>query len=304
MSITERIRSFNRFYTRQIGVLDRRYLDSPFSLAEVRVLYEIAHRRNATATEIGRDLGLDAGYLSRILARFERDGFLARKGSSVDGRQSYLSLTREGRKAFLPLERSANQGIAQMVKSLTEPQRARLTGAMSAIEELLRRTVEAKPVFTLRRHRPGDIGWVIHRHGALYAEEYGWDERFEAMVAEIGARFIQNFDAERERCWIAEADGAIAGSIALVRQSDQVAKLRLLLVEPWARGSGLGRRLVDECVEFARKAGYKKITLWTQDVLHAAVHIYAKAGFRLVHEEREQHFGFDMVSQTWELQLV
>lgn len=303
MSTTERVRSFNRFYTRQIGVLNRRYLNSSFSLAEVRVLYEIAHRRNAIASAIGRDLGLDAGYLSRIVGRFERAGLVARKSSSVDARQNFLSLTREGRKAFLPLERSASEAISAMLKRLTEPQQARLAGAMHAIEQLLGRAADGKLAYTLRGHRPGDIGWVIHRHGVLYSQEYGWDEQFEALVAEIGAKFIQNFDPARERCWIAEAEGEIAGSVFLVKQSDDVAKLRLLLVEPWARGSGLGRQLVNECVSFARGAGYKKITLWTQDVLHAAVHIYAKAGFRLVREEPQRQFGMDMVSQTWELRL-
>jgi DNA-binding MarR family transcriptional regulator/N-acetylglutamate synthase-like GNAT family acetyltransferase len=300
--LVDRVRRFNRLYTRRIGLLDKTYLRSRFSLAEVRVLYEIAHRRDPTASRIGADLGLDAGYLSRILARFEKAGLIRRKASKKDARRSHLSLTIKGRRSCESLERGANEGIAAMLEPLPPPQRGRLAAAMGVIEELLGGGASSEP-YTLRGHKPGDMGWVIYRHGALYAEESGWDEGFEALVAEIAAKFIQNFDPRRERCWIAEKDGLIAGSIFLVKHSDEVAKLRLLLVEPWARGAGLGKRLVDECVRFAREAGYKRIALWTQDGLHAAIHIYAKAGFRLVSEEPYNRFGGKMVSQTWELDL-
>jgi DNA-binding MarR family transcriptional regulator/N-acetylglutamate synthase-like GNAT family acetyltransferase len=297
------VRAFNRFYTRQIGVLGEKHLESPFSLTETRVLYELAHRDRPTASEIARELGLDAGYLSRILLRFEKQRLVARQRSAIDARQSHLQLTAAGRKAFAPLDRGASRQVDAMLDGLSDGRRAQLVGAMRRIEELLAPRLEAPSGFVLRGHRPGDMGWVVHRHGVLYAEEYGWDERFEALVAEIAARFIQNFDAKRERCWIAEKGGAIVGSVFLVRASDDVAKLRLLLVEPWARGTGLGRRLVEECIGFARECGYRKITLWTQEVLHAARHIYEKTGFRVVGQERQRLFGPEMTAETWECEL-
>ena len=297
------VRSFNRFYTRQIGLLPEGHLDSPFSLTEVRVLYELAHRPQPTASELARDLGLDAGYLSRILRKFQKRGFLARKPSASDGRQSHLSLTAGGRKAFGPLEQSASKEVAAMLRKLTTADRGRLVAAMRTIEGLLGARSEAAAAYLLRPHQPGDMGAVVHLHGALYAREYGWDERFEALVAEIVAHFIQNFDPKRERCWIAEKDGAVIGSVFLVKQSDEIAKLRLLIVDPAARGLGIGKRLVAECVRFARQAGYRTITLWTQAILKAAQHIYREAGFRLVREEVHARFGIEMTGQTWELTL-
>jgi DNA-binding MarR family transcriptional regulator/GNAT superfamily N-acetyltransferase len=295
------VRSFNRFYTKQIGVLGEGHLDTAYSLTEARVLYELAHRERPTASEIGRDLGLDAGYLSRILRRFQKDGLVARKRSAEDARQSHLQITAKGRRAFAPLDRSASDAISKLMAGLSETGQTALTNCMRRIENLL--GPKAEPAVTLRSHRPGDIGWVIQRHGALYFQEYGWDERFEALVAEIAAKFVHNFDPARERCWIAEVDGEPAGSVFLVRQSDEVAKLRLLLVEPAARGLGVGQRLVTECIRFAREKGYQTITLWTQDVLHAAGHIYRKAGFRLVREEPHALFGIEMTGQIWELDL-
>jgi DNA-binding MarR family transcriptional regulator len=297
------VRRFNRFYTRQIGLLGDGYLDSPFTLAEVRVLYELAHRDAPTAAEIGKALALDAGYLSRMLSSFRKRGFLARKASEKDARQSHLSLTKKGRAAFRALEAKSAAGVSKLIGRLSSAQQNRLTGAMGTIESLLGEQAEPKTPYLLRAHQPGDMGWVIHRHGVLYAEEYGFDERFETLVAQIAAEFIQKFDAKRERCWIAERDGAIVGSVFLVRKSDRVAKLRLLLVEPSARGLGIGRRLVEECVRFARQAGYREITLWTQSTLDAARHIYRQAGFRVVKREKHASFGHKLVGETWELGL-
>jgi DNA-binding MarR family transcriptional regulator/GNAT superfamily N-acetyltransferase len=297
------VREFNRFYTRRIGVLGEGHLNSPFSLAEVRVLYELAYRDGPAATELARDLGLDRGYLSRILRKFQKSGLVKRKVSSSDGRQSHLLLTAKGRRAFDPLERAANQEVRKMLEPLSAKERARVVEAMRTVGQLLGARTPEKPPYLLRPHRPGDMGWVVHRHGVLYAREYGWDERFEALVAEIAAKFVQQFDARRERCWIAEREGEIVGSVFLVKKTDEVAKLRLLYVEPDARGLGIGQRLVDECIAFAREAGYRKITLWTQSMLQAAVHIYEKAAFRLVEETPHQEFGFPMVAQTWEREL-
>lgn len=297
------VRDFNRFYTKQIGVLKKGYLESPFSLTEVRVLYELAHRSHLTATELRKELGLDAGYLSRLLLGFEKRGLIARKPSKTDARQSHLSLTRKGRRAFAPLETKSQNETAAMLRKLSPAEKNRLIDAMRTIERLLGAGEEQNTPYRLRSHRPGDMGWVVHRHGVLYAQEYGWDERFEALVAEITARFIRNFDPGRERCWIAEKGGAIVGSVFLVRKSRSVAKLRLLLVEPSARGLGIGNRLVNECIRFARHAGYRKITLWTQSNLYAARHIYEKAGFRLVQKERHRSFGYNLVSETWDLTL-
>ena len=301
--IVAAVRSFNRFYTLQMGLLHQGYLKSPFSLTEVRVLYELAHRAKLTAAELSKELGVDAGYLSRILLHFEKRGLIRRKPSQNDGRQSHLSLTQKGRKAFAPLEAKAHAEIAALLDKLSAAEQNCLIEAMHAIEKLLGAPVESKTSYLLRPHQPGDMGWIIHRHGALYAQEYGWDEQFEALVAEIAAKFIQNFNPKAERCWIAEKDSAIAGCIFLVRKSARVAKLRLLLVEPTARGLGIGGRLVDECIRFARRAGYKTITLWTQKNLLAATHLYQKAGFRLVYEEPHQSFGHDLIAQTWELTL-
>jgi len=266
-------------------------------------LYEVAHRDASTAAEIAKALGLDAGYLSRMLASFHKRGFLARKASQQDGRQSHLSLTRKGRAAFGALEAKSQAGVSKMMERLSRVEQNRLTGAMETIESLLGERVEPKSPYLLRAHQPGDMGWVIHRHGALYAEEYGFDENFEALVAQIAAGFIQRFDAARERCWIAEKDGAIVGSVFLVKKTDRVAQLRLLLVEPSARGLGIGGRLVAECIRFARQAGYRTITLWTQSTLDAARHIYRKGGFRVVKRARHESFGHKLIGETWELKL-
>jgi DNA-binding MarR family transcriptional regulator/GNAT superfamily N-acetyltransferase len=298
------VRRFNRFYTPRIGLLGKGYLDSPFTLAEVRVLYEVGTHGDApTASEIGRVLGLDAGYLSRLLLSFEKRGLVSRKASEKDARQSHLSLTRKGREAFGVLEAKSAVGVAKMLERISPEEQGRLTAAMGTIESLLGERGEPKSPYLLRAHQPGDMGWVIHRHGVLYAQEYGWDERFEALVARIAAEFIQKFDSKRERCWMAERDGAIIGSVFLVKKSDRVAKLRLLLVEPSARGLGIGARLVDECIRFARQAGYRKITLWTQSTLDAARHIYRKAGFRVVKREKHRSFGYKLTGETWELTL-
>jgi DNA-binding MarR family transcriptional regulator/GNAT superfamily N-acetyltransferase len=297
------VRRFNRFYTRQIGVLDEGYLHSPFSLAEARVLYELAHHQQTTATEIGSQLGLDAGYLSRILRGFEQRGLIDKQPSATDGRQSILRITEAGQAAFATLNTRSHDEIAALLGQLSASDQARLVEAMDLIEGLLGARPEQKAPYILRPHEPGDMGWVVHCHGLLYAQEYGWDEQFEALVAGIVAEFLRGYDARRERCWIAEVDGAPAGSVFLVKKSDTVAKLRLLLVEPRARGLGIGARLVDECVRFARRVGYQKISLWTQSNLLAARHLYARAGFRLVESGAHHSFGYDLIEETWELEL-
>ena len=298
------VRSFNRFYTRQIGVLREGLLKSPFSLAEVRVLYEIAHRERPTATELCRQLGLDPGYLSRILRGFEKRGLVRKSASQKDSRQSLLGLTARGRKTFATLDARQHEEIAAWLRRLPLSEQARLVRAMGVIEGVLGAGPEPRTPYILRPHQPGDMGWVVHRHGVLYAQEYGYDETFEALVAEIAARFIRRFDPKRERCWIAEKDGEIVGSVFLVKKSQTVAKLRLLLVEPSARGLGIGKRLVGECLRFARQVGYKKIVLWTQSELPAARHLYQEAGFRLVKQEKHRSWGRDdLVSQIWEMKL-
>jgi DNA-binding MarR family transcriptional regulator/GNAT superfamily N-acetyltransferase len=297
------VRRFTRFYTRQIGVLREGLHASPFSLTQARVLYELANRAAPTAAEIARDLGLDTGYLSRLLRSFSQRGLLVRTPSEQDGRESHLALTAAGQEAFAPLDRGSHDEVAAMLAPLSEGAQARLIDAMATVEELLGEPPRDKPPYLLRPHQPGDMGWVVSRHGALYAQEYNWTMEFEALVAEIVAAFIKNFDGPRERCWIAEVDGAPVGSVFLVKQSDEVAKLRLLLVEPQARGMGIGARLVAECIRFARLSGYRTLTLWTNDVLIAARRIYQAAGFRLVAEEKHHSFGHDLVGQNWELDL-
>jgi DNA-binding MarR family transcriptional regulator/N-acetylglutamate synthase-like GNAT family acetyltransferase len=301
------VRRFNRFYTKQIGVLHEGLLKSPFSLTEVRLLYELAHREQPTATSLAQELGLDAGYLSRILSGFEKRGLIHKTPSPADGRQTLLALTAQGRRVFAPLEARSNHEVSAMLAALSPLQQKRLVEAMHTIEPLLGAGLEDHAVsntpYLLRPHQPGDMGWVVHRHGVLYAQEHGYDEQFEALVAEIVAEFIQRFDPKRERCWIAEKDGEIVGSVFLVQKSKTVAKLRLLLVEPATRGLGIGKRLVSECVRFARQVGYKKITLWTQSDLHAARHIYEDAGFRLVQKKPHHSWGHDLVAETWELKL-
>ncbi|MBO0860805.1 MAG: MarR family transcriptional regulator [Chloracidobacterium sp.] len=301
--VVESVRRFNRFYTKQIGVLNDHILKSPFSLAEARVIYELAQREQATATELGAELGLDAGYLSRLLAAFKKRGLIARKPSETDGRRSLIRLTEKGREAFSELNAYSHSEIETLIGKLTPAGRNRMVEAMRVIEEALGGLPEQKVPYIIRQHQPGDMGWVTYRHGVIYNEEYGWNEKFEALVAEIAAKFIRNYDPKRERCWIAERGGEIIGSVFLVKKSKTVAQLRLLLVEPSARGMGVGKQLVNECVRFARRIGYKKITLWTNGVLHAARRVYEEAGFRLVNEEAGRSFGHDMVFQDWELKL-
>ncbi len=297
------VRRFNRFYTQKIGVLREGLHDSPFSLSEARVLYELAHREQPTASELGKDLGLDSGYLSRILRSFEKRGLVRKTPSKADGRRNLLTLTRRGEEAFAPLNVRSRAEIGALLGPLAEAEQVRLVEAMHTIESLLGARPEAKAPYLLRPHQPGDMGWVIHRHGALYAQEYAWDQTFEALVAEVAAAFIRNFDPRHERCWIAEKDGEIVGSVFLVKKSKTVAKLRLLYVEPKARGLGIGARLAAECERFARQAGYRKITLWTNSILHAARHIYEKAGYRLVASEPHHSFGHDLIGETWEKNL-
>ena len=295
------VRRFSRFYTRVIGALREGLLQSRFSLAEARVLYELAHRNELTATDLGRDLEMDAGYLSRMLQAFERDGLLARSASGTDRRQNLLSLTAAGAEAFAPLDARSRAEVGALLAGLSEPAQADLITAMQRIEALLGTSRPA--TWLLRQHRPGDIGWVIARHGALYADEYAFDHRFEALVAQVAGGFLAEHDPARERCWIAERDGVNVGSVFLVRKSDEMAKLRLLIVEPTARGLGIGRRLVAECIAFARQAGYRSITLWTNDILLAARAIYQQAGFRLVASSPHCDFGPRCVGEDWELTL-
>jgi DNA-binding MarR family transcriptional regulator/GNAT superfamily N-acetyltransferase len=297
------VRRFNRFYTRRIGVVNENLLGSGFTLPEGRLLYELAHRDGPTATEVGRELRLDPGYVSRLIDRLRRRGVLERRPSPGDRRQSLLRLTRKGREVFAMLNRRSHDEISAMLAPLAVADRRRLVEAMGRIEGLLGGSGAAAVPYLLRSHQPGDIGWVVQRHGAIYAEEYGWNAEMEAFIAEIAARFLRNFDPKRERCWIAERDGENVGSVFLVRKSARVAQLRLLLVEPSARGLGIGRRLVAECIRFARQAGYRQITLWTNKGLDAARHLYEEAGFRLVKEEPHHSFGQDLVSQIWTVTL-
>jgi DNA-binding MarR family transcriptional regulator/GNAT superfamily N-acetyltransferase len=297
------VRAFNRFYTRKLGVLDQQLLKSPFSLSEARVLYEIANRKDPAAKEIGIELGLDPGYLSRIVQSFDDSGLVTRKPLRSDRRQQQLSLTAKGRQAFDKLNRSSHDDVAALLAGLPDGGRERLIGAMAVIESLLGASGHSLPSAILRGPRPGDMGWVVQSHGSFYAREYGFDSSFESLVAEISAKFLASFDASRERCWIAELDGAPVGSVFLVRHTDDVAKLRLLLVDPAGRGQGLGQRLVAECLSFARQSGYRKITLWTQSILVAARRIYQDTGFVLVGSEPHRSFGQSLIGETWELEL-
>jgi DNA-binding MarR family transcriptional regulator/GNAT superfamily N-acetyltransferase len=297
------VRKFNRFFTRQIGVLREGLLHSPYSLTEARILFELGQGNQVTASKLGRALGLDAGYLSRILGRLEQQGLLEKVRSETDGRQLLLSLTAEGRKAFAFLDQRSHEEVSEILADLSEEDQLRLLKAMQTIESVLTNGFKFSEPFILRTHEPGDMGWVTHRHGVLYAQEYGWDEHFEALVAQIVSDFITNYNPERERCWIAEMNGEIIGSVFVVQSSDTVAKLRLLLVEPKARGLGLGTRLVEECIRFARRRCYQKLMLWTNSVLAEARHIYEKTGFKLVAEEAHHSFGHDLIGETWELDL-
>ena len=306
------VRRFNRFYTRRIGVLQEGLLATPFSLTESRLLWEFAHREHATATELARDLGLDAGYLSRLLRGFKERGLIKSAPAPHDARHLQLRITPAGRRAFAPLDTRTQAEISRLLAGLSDAEQRELLQAMSRIEHLLDGTNQRQPPpYLLRPHRAGDIGWVIERHGALYAREYRWDMRFEALVAHIAGRFIEQFDATREACWIAERDHGNLGCVFLVQARDEttdapiagVAQLRLLLVEPSARGLGIGARLVTECERFARQAGYARIVLWTNSLLLAARGIYAKAGYRLIKSEPHTSFGHALVGETWELPL-
>ena len=299
----EAVRRFNRFFTRRIGVLREGLLHTPYSLTEARVLFEVAKREEAAASDFARELGLDPGYLSRTLARLEHRGLIQKVPSEVDGRRRILSLTSDGLEAFSLLDTRSREEIAELLDGLSQADQRRLLEAMRIIENVLDKELKFSEPFFVRTHEPGDMGWVVQRHGALYFREYGWDERFEALVARIVADFIEGYDPSRERCWIAEMEGERVGCVFCVKESDSVAKLRLLLVEPGARGLGLGGRLVDECIRFARRCGYETLTLWTNSVLDAARRIYEERGFRLVEEEVHHSFGKDLVGQNWELEL-
>ncbi|HJV95187.1 MAG TPA: helix-turn-helix domain-containing GNAT family N-acetyltransferase [Albitalea sp.] len=316
-SVTDRIeqvRRFNRFYTRRIGVLHEGLLDTPFSLTESRLLWELAHCESTTATELARALDLDAGYMSRLLRSFKERGLIKSRRSSDDARHLHLSLTAAGRRAFAPLDTRSRRDVDALLATLAEPQQQQLLQGFGLIERLLDDSPQrsAKAPYLLRGHRPGDIGWVIWRHGALYAQEYRWDMRFESLVARIAADFIDRFDAQREACWIAERDGVNVGCVFLVQSRDEatqeplpgVAQLRLLLVEPSARGLGIGERLVAECTRFAAQAGYRCVRLWTNSILTAARGIYRKAGYQLIASEPHHSFGHDLVGETWELALT
>lgn len=297
------VRGFTRFYTRKLGIIEPKLLDSAFTLQEARIMYEIAHRPACTATDLSRGLGLDPGFVSRSLQALQRRQIVTRRPSKTDGRINEISLTAKGRTAQAELERRSREEVGQLLTGLDEAQRAAIVGAMTTIERTLERPAEKPAAILLRSHRPGDIGWVISSQAEAYAEEYGWDISYEALVAEICAQFIRNYDASREHCWIAEAGGERLGSIFLVKGSDDVAKLRLLLVEKKARGLGVGRALVEQCIRAAREMGYKEMTLWTQSILVAARGIYQAAGFRRVKEEPHHSFGVDLVGETWELKL-
>ena len=296
------IRAFNRFYTRKIGVVDG-MASSPFALAEARVLYELAHREQATATDIRKELGLDAGYMSRILREFERRKLIRREQSKTDERQKFLSLTAKGRRAFAPLDARSNRDVVAILEGLSPTKRKQLVDAVQAVRRLLGDKVQTSTSYLLRQHQPGDLGWIVHRQAILYAEEYGWDGTYEALAGEIVAQFIKNYDPNRERCWIAEKDGERVGGAFVAKVSDDIAQLRLLHVESQARGLGIGKRLVEECVRFARQAGYLKMTLWTQSNLYAARHIYKQSGFQVVREQQHHSFGKDLTAETWELNL-
>jgi DNA-binding MarR family transcriptional regulator/GNAT superfamily N-acetyltransferase len=297
------IRAFNRFYTRKIGVVDG-MASRPFSLAEARVLYELANREKPTATEIREELGLDAGYMSRILRGFERRKLVTREQSKRDERQRFLSLTAKGRKAFAALDERSNRDVGAMIDAVSPTESRRLIEAVETVRRLLGDKPEpARTPYLLRMHQPGDMGWIVCRQAILYSEEYAWDGTYEALAAEIVAKFIKSYDPNWERAWVAEKDGDRVGAVLVMKESEESAKLRLLHVEPQARGLGIGKRLVEECVRFARQAGYRKMTLWTQSILHAARHIYKQAGFRVVGEEKHHSFGKDLTAEIWELNL-
>ncbi len=297
------VRRFNRFYTQKLGVLAEGFLDTPFSLTEARVLHALEHRDGTTATWLGRELGLDAGYLSRILRDFERQGLISRSQSPQDGRQTLISLTADGRDAFEPVDRASQAEIGNLLAPLIDSDQQRVVSAMRTISSLIGEQAEPRGAVILRAHRAGDMGWVVSRHGALYAEEYGLNHKMEAYVAEVVAKFLRNHDPAREQCWIAEQDGTPIGSVMLVKESEEIGRLRMLIVEPRTRGLGVGRSLVEECVRFARRADYREIVLWTHSILTAARRIYASVGFEIVDTELHDEFGPELLGETWRLRL-
>jgi len=298
------IRRFNRFYTQRLGILQEAWLDSPFSLTEARVLYELCTHDTLTATRIGSDLGLDPGYLSRMLRAFEKKGLIQRRPAPGDARQNLVAITPKGRKAFAPLEATSESKVAQSIAKLGKTDRRRLVAAMGTIENLLSAGTDRRREARIRAPRHGDFGWIVARHAELYAEEYGWTEPFEGLCAGIVADFLNSFDAKKERCFIAELNGEPVGSAFLAKDAKPgIARIRLVLVDPSARGLGLGRKLTHECIKFARKAGYKGITLWTHSVLVAARDIYSKAGFTLTSSEPKKSWGQDVVSEIWDMKL-
>jgi DNA-binding MarR family transcriptional regulator/GNAT superfamily N-acetyltransferase len=298
------VRRFNRGFVRKIGLLQEGLLDSPYSLTEARILFEIGSNTDLTASQLSKELGFDGGHLSRILARLEKRKLIEKIRSKTDGRQMFLRLTQKGEEGLDFLNRRADNEISQILDALSEEEQNRLLKSMEAIENLLLERSKSPQTYILRQHEPGDMGWIIYRHGVLYAEEYGWNEEFEALVAKICADFLSNYDPKRERCWMAEMDGEVVGSVFLAQTVDkEIARLRVLLVEPKGRGTGLGTRLVEECIKFARRAGYRKITLWTYSVLESARRIYEKTGFQLVNEEKRHDYGHELTGQTWELNL-
>ena len=299
----EAMRRFNRFYTKQIGVLHQGLLDSSYSLTEARVIYEMAQHESITASELGAELDLDAGYLSRMLRNFQKQGLIEKEPNPHDQRQRILRLSESGLQVFAMLNTRSQQEIETLLSKHSPQEQARLIGAMRTIESLLEAQPEQRVPYILRPPQPGDMGWVVARHGALYAQEYHWDESFEGFVAEIIAEYIKNFDPKMERCWIAEVNGENAGSVFVVKKTEEIAKLRMLIVDPKARGLGIGKRLVQECLRFARQKGYKRMTLWTNGCLLAARHIYQRAGFELVASEPYHDLGQDLVGETWEMDL-
>ena len=303
MELVASIREFNRFYTKKIGILHGALLQHGFTLAEIRVLWEIAHRDYITAQMIGKELDMDPTFVSRVLWKMKLHEFVCTEPSEFDRRIRHLRLTKKGLDAIRLLERQSSKDVEAMIAKLSPANRRKLVDAMRRIETLLTLKPDEPWNWVLRDPRPGDYGWVIERHGAIYAEEYGWDATFEALVAEIVAAFVRNFKPGGEACWIAEKDGERAGCVFLVEKSKTVGQLRLLLVEPTARGAGIGKRLVYECILHARHAGYAKLVLWTQANLHAAHSIYKQSGFRLVREDKHQSFGKSLTGQYWELDL-
>jgi DNA-binding MarR family transcriptional regulator/GNAT superfamily N-acetyltransferase len=299
----EAVRRFDRFYTNRIGLLKPGLLKTRFPLTQARIIFELAQRQDLTASALTRALDIDAGYLSRLLSAFEKDGLIQKSPSKSDNRHQLLKLTAKGRKAFSVLNERSKRQNAALLQSLSPEDQQRLLQSMQTLENLLGAPAKPALPYLLRPHRVGDIGWIIHRHGVLYAEEYGFDETFEALVADILARFIQHHDPKREYLWLAEQDGERVGSIMIADAGEEVAQLRILLVEPKARGCGIGKRLIQECMDFSKRAGYKKIKLWTQSILAEARHLYEKAGFALVEEKPHRSFGHDLVAEIWELPL-